>query len=173
MIARRSLLLAVLAIGLPVLTPGALAQASLSWRTYVNARFGYSIQLPLGLFEVEAGSENGDGLRLVETGGLAQIEVLGSQNAEGATPETFAAFLSDADRVRTVTYRTGGSRWFVLSGYYEQEPSESEELIFYTKYLFNRDHTAFAAFEISYPRSQKARFSRIVTRIEKSLRAPA
>jgi len=174
MITRRSVCLSLAsATLLPALPARVFAQGGPGWELYRNRRLGYSIDLPLGLFEVEAGSSNGDGLRLLEIGGPAQIEILGSENTRGVSPAQFADFFSDADRIDRITYRADGSRWFVLSGYYARESGEREDLVFYTKYLFNRDYSAFAAFEISYPESEKRRFDRVVTRIEKSLRAPA
>jgi len=174
MVSRRSVCLSLASAALLPALPGAsFAQSRADWEPYRNARLGYRIELPVGLFEVEAGSENADGLRLLEIDGPAQIEILGSENTQGVSPAEFADFFSDADRIDRITYRADGARWFVLSGHYAPEADETEDLVFYTKYLFNSDYSAFAAFEISYPLAEKRRFDRLVTRLEKSLRAPA
>ena len=173
MITRRAVCLSLASAALvPALPADVFAQSSVDWELYRNPRLGYRIELPLGPFEVEAGSDNGDGLRLLEVGGPAQIEILGSENTQGLSPAEFADFFSNADRIDSITYRANGSRWFVLSGYYAREANERDDLVFYTKYLFNRDNSAFAAFEISYPTREKRQFDRLVTRMEKSLRAP-
>ncbi len=111
-------------------------------------------------------------LSLSEVVGLGQIDVYGAENAEGLTPREFADVLEQAERVKEVTYRTGGRNWFVLSGYYRREGDEAEELIFYAKFMFSPDRSRLAAFEISYPLSEKQRFDAIVDRLERSLRAP-
>jgi hypothetical protein len=152
-----------------VLATGPQAQDA-GWQSFENADYGYRIALPLGMFEIR--ETQNDRLALFEIGGLAQIDVYAAENAEGLPPQAFIAVLEQADRIAEVTYRAGGRSWFVLSGYYRREGNELEDLIFYAKFMFNADYSRLAAFEISYPRAEKRRFDPIVTRLEKSLRAP-
>lgn len=148
----------------------AVAQSS-DWERYKNLAYGHQIDLPLSVFEIR--EESPAKLVLFETGGLGQIDVYGAENAELLTPQEFADALEQADRVKEVTYRTGGRNWLVLSGYYRREGDETEELIFYAKFMFSPDRSRLAAFEISYPLSQKRRFDPIVERLEDSFRGPA
>lgn len=161
-------LIAIAILLLGIIT--AVQAQSLDWQRYRNAAYGYRIDLPIGTFEVR--EQSPAKLSLFEVNGLGQIDVYGADNAEGLAPQDFARVLEDADRVKEVTYRTGGRNWFVLSGYYRRESGEIEELIFYAKFMFSSDHSRLAAFEISYPLSQKRRFDPIVDRLESSLRAP-
>jgi len=82
------------------------------------------------------------------------------------------AEVSRADRIREVTYRAQGRGWFVLSGYYQRDGEERQDLIFYAKFMFSSDRSVFSGFEISYPAANKRRLDRVVTRLEKSFRGP-
>ncbi len=140
------------------------------WQRYEDFDYGFRIDLPLGLFELR--ENEAERMTFFEVGGLGQIDIYGAENPEGLTPQEFMDVLEQADRIAEVTYRTGGRSWFVLSGYYRRERHEAEELIFYAKFMFSPDRSRLSAFEISYPLRDKRRFDPIVTRLEKSLRAP-
>lgn len=173
MTSRRTFCLALAGTTLASALPRAvLAAPAVQWQPYRNERLGYSIDLPLGMFELDQSGESRDSMVLHEVGGRAQIEILGSENTQNVKPRDYADFFGAADRIRNVTYRAHGASWFVMSGHYAREKGEAEDLIFYTKYLFSPDYSAFAAFEISYPESEKQRFDSVVTRLEASLRAP-
>jgi len=148
----------------------ALAQAP-AWERYENARFGFRIELPLGQFAPETPSDNGDGISLSEVGGQGQIDVFGSYNVDDSDLGALAALLENSERVREVTYRARGRSWLVLSGYYADQGAG--DIIFYAKFMFNADRSAVSALEVSYPRAEKDRYDAIVTRLEKSLSAPA
>ena len=141
------------------------------WRYYADDAYGFDIDLPLGVFEIDESPARG--LHLYEPSGFAEIEVYGADNPRGLPPRAFVEALEDADRIAEVTYRAEGRSWFVLSGYYADEEELGEPLIFYTKFMFSADLTRVSAFEISYPLSEKHRFDAVVTRIEKSLTPPA
>jgi hypothetical protein len=156
---RVATLLALLLCSLP-----ALAQ---EWRRYVHPELGFSISLPIGVFEV---SENtADRLQLSVAGGEAQLDVFGITNPEALSVAAFREMIEAADPARRITYRAGGRSWFVLSGFLE---GETEPTIFYAKFMLSRDGTSVSAFEISYPEDERARFDDMVERIEDSLTAP-
>lgn len=142
------------------------------WQTYEDPELGFRIELPLAQFEPIGADEGPEVLRLFERGGDAMIEVYGGQNPEGLSAAEFADMLAGADRIAEVTYRTGGRTWFVLSGYYQRLGFEEQELIFYAKFMFSPDLERFAAFEISYPATDKQRFDAVVERLEASFRSP-
>ncbi len=149
---------------------GASAQA-VNWDTYANSRLGYSIAVPLGAF-VPSPEGGVDGLTLLQVGGRGQIDIYGTANTQGLSPAEYADFIAGADRIREVTYSTGGNSWFVLSGFYNREGEDSTDLIFYTKYMFNAEGTALAAFEVSFPEEDKPFFAPIIEYMEDSLRPP-
>jgi hypothetical protein len=161
------------ALALLLLPASALAQGdggAINWTGYSDPDFGFSVDLPLGLFEpVE--QEAGLGLTLIEMDGTGQLSIYGGA-AAGLTLDQFAERLSAGEQVRTITYQTGGNSWFVLSGDYAPDDHGGPPLIFYTKVLLSPDGDSFSAFEISYPRHDKARYDAIVERIEGSITRP-
>ena len=142
---------------------------SVDWERYVDPQYGFSAELPYGVFEPLEDDGSG-GLTLGEVGGTGQISIYGG-DAGGLTLEGFAERLSAGEEVRSITYQAGGDSWFVLSGYYQPD-AEGERLIFYTKVLLSPDRETFSAFEISYDLDEKTRFDEIVTRIEDSFTRP-
>ena len=142
---------------------------SAAWERYVDPQYGFSAELPYGVFE-PLEDDDSRGLTLGEVGGTGQISIYGG-DAGGLTLEGFAERLSAGEEVRSITYQAGGDSWFVLSGYYQPD-AEGERLIFYTKVLLSPDRETFSAFEISYDLDEKARFDGIVSRIEDSFTRP-
>ncbi len=164
----RHLLAAVAATLLLTLT--ATGAPEIHWQTYDDPAFGYEVELPLGMFTGARREDNG--ITLVETGGRGQIDVYGAANPEGLSPREFEAELGDADRIREITYARRGRSWFVISGYYRREGEDSEDLIFYAKFMFSPDRERLSAFEASYPVSDKRRYDPIIERMEDSLTSP-
>jgi hypothetical protein len=139
------------------------------WRVFVDERYGFTIELPFGMFEIVEKTARGLSLRAPQT--EAAIEVYGSHSAAGFDPEQFVDAIVQADRVREVTYTAGGRSWFVLSGFYSGAEA-GDAVIFYTKFMFSADGTRLAAFEISFPAREKPRFEEVVERIEDSFTSP-
>lgn len=142
-----------------------------AWETYRNPAYGYEIALPGAPFAVEERAD-GEGVTLIDIAGRGQIDVYGAANAENLSPRDFESVLSQAERIRDVTYSVRGNSWFVLSGYYHREGDESDDLIFYAKFMFSRDRSRFAGFEASYPEADRARWEPIIEAMEDSFRAP-
>jgi hypothetical protein len=144
--------------------------ADVNWSLYTDPEHGFSAELPLGLFE-PIPSEGTPGIRLAEVGGEAEISLYGGP-ATGMTRDALEARLASGEQIATITYRTGGESWFVLSGFYEPTGPGDQE-IFYTKVLFSADHELFSAFEISFPAADKPRFEALVERLEDSFTRPS
>lgn len=142
-----------------------------AWETYENPIYGYAIALPGSPFAVEERAD-GQGLSLIDIAGRGQIDVYGAQNTQNLSPREFEAALGEAERIREVTYARRGNSWFVLSGYYHRDGDESDDLIFYAKFMFSPDGTRLAGFEASYPQADRARWDPIIETIEDSFRAP-
>lgn len=160
-------ILLVLASSMTIAT--AAAQGG-GWRPYNQPDLGYSIDLPDGFFE--SVEENDLGLVMDDEDYEVRLEVYGSPNLQGLSTSELMAAVEQADRIRDVTYRKRGNSWFVLSGYYQRDGHEADDLIFYAKFMFNADRTAFSAFEISYPVAYKRDLDQMVSDLEDSLRAP-
>jgi len=140
-----------------------------TWLPYTDPTYGFSAELPTGLFApVDTGET--PGIRLAEVGGDAQISLYGGP-AGGLTRDGLEERLSAGEQIATITYRAGGQSWFVLSGFY-QPVDGGEGEIFYTKVLFSPDNQSFSAFEISFPPEDKPRFEALVERLEDSFTRP-
>jgi hypothetical protein len=150
-----------------IMMPGALAQNSAGWEPYTDSSYGFSAELPLGVFEV-IDAEGTPGVALKEIDGQATVNLYGGP-AEGITREALEARLETGEQIRTITYRAGDESWFVLSGYYD---GAAIETIFYTKVLFSPDHRTFSAFEITFPAEDKPRFEALVERFEDNFTRP-
>jgi hypothetical protein len=153
-----------------LLTATAIGAPEPRWQTYEDPSYGFEVELPLGMFTGSRREEGG--VTLVETDGRGQIDIYGALNTEGLSVRDFEAALSDTDRIREITYARRGQSWFVISGYYRHEDDDSEDLIFYAKFMFSPDREHLSAFEASYPVSDKRRYDPIIERMEDSLTSP-
>lgn len=142
-----------------------------AWEFYENPTYGFEIALPGAPFAVEERAD-GQGVTLIDIAGRGQIDVYGAQNTENLSPRQFEAVLREAERIREVTYARRGTSWFVLSGYYFREGDDSDDLIFYAKFMFSPDRSRLAGFEASYPEAARDRWDPIIEEMEDSFRAP-
>jgi len=154
---------AALVLSLGLMGP---AQAD-DWKRYTSAATGFSISLPTDRFAIE--EETAGRLSLSEIDGTAQLDVFGVTNADRLTVAQFQDMMEAADPNRRITYRAVGKSWFVLSGYLADE---KDPTIFYAKFMLNGAGTALSAFEISYPKAEKAEYDQVVERLEASLTSP-
>jgi hypothetical protein len=139
------------------------------WQRYDNQRFGFAIALPAEGFNVLPQSTP-DRLELADTSGETLLSVYGGPNPVAGGLDAFADYLIDSGAVGELTYRRAGRTWLVLSGYLDGPTAE--KLIFYAKFMFSPDHSTLSAFEITYPRSAKARLDPVVERLEDTLTSP-
>ena len=148
---KRFLLLLLLA-----LPASALAQ---SWQPYVNARFGFAVEIPPG-FALVSEADNGDGRTY--TRGDATLAVW----AHYLTAGDFEEEVAD----RRVTYRQDGwdlsydrqtAGWASLSG------TRGGAILYHR--VVTLCEGAVASFKLDYPESMKAEISPLVGRLVKSL----
>ena len=120
------------------------ARADESYRTYQNARFGYSIVYPSGMLIPQPEADNGDGRKFRSRDGRITL----TQEFEHAR----AAWKTDGARV---TLSKLGSQFFALSGFIDDH-------IFYEKTVFYGD--TFCTMIWEYPQSDRQRLDGPVTR---------
>lgn len=160
--------LVIAVVAMVLMAPVAIAD---EWRRFSDPEFGYSIELPDEGFDAETDAAK-NGLTLYERGGRGQIDVYAFNNEDELSLEQVRDALSDADRIREITYSRSGASWFVVSGYYRRLEDEATDLIFYAKFMFSADRRSLSAFEASYPIGEKERYDPIIERIEDSLTRP-
>ena len=147
------------------------AAVAAEWRRYADPQFGYSVQLPDDGFEVETSPER-NGVTLFEIDGRGQIDVYAVEVDQQQSLAEIRRTISEAERIREVTYSHSGKSWFVLSGYYQRTDDEATDLIFYAKFLLSPDRRTLSAFEASYPVADKEFYDPIIERIEDTLTRP-
>jgi hypothetical protein len=125
------------------------------YKTYTNARYGYSISYPSNLLVPQGEADNGDGQAFRSKDGGAELRVYGSQNLG----DGLAGAYKEAQAGKSVTYKTMKGNWFVVSG-------RDGGKIFYQKTMFKGD--VFKTFIIEYDESQKSTYDAVTTRIARS-----
>ena len=164
-LARLELMTGGTAAGGPDLSPGAngtIVAADDGWSTYVNDRFGTTIDYPASQFTPMAPPANGDGRTFRSSDGQAQFFVFGQYNALGLGFAELIAYDKAHGGYDAVTYQRKGTGWYVLSGYKGRD-------IFYRKVLVQEGGELLSVFEITYPGSQKTAFDPIVSRMAASM----
>jgi hypothetical protein len=125
------------------------------YRTYTNARYGYSIAYPAHLLTPQGEADNGDGQIFRSRDGQAEMRVYGSQDLGGG----LAAAYAEAQDGKNVVYKTMKRNWFVVSGY-------NGEKIFYQKTMIRGGE--LKTFTIEYDESQKSTYDAVTARIARS-----
>jgi hypothetical protein len=151
---KRTLQLAVL--GAVLATPA--AAATPGWQRYSNPESGLTVDVPLGIFDRDAGpADSGPGRKFVTSDGRANLTVQTVANARGDTP---AAFLAAKGPPPGIVYRRVAKNFFVVSSF-------RDDMIWYNRCNFGRG--AANCVLINYPAREKARWDNVVTRISRSL----
>lgn len=135
-------------------TPSFITQR-VTYRTYSNARYGFSIAYPVGLLIPQGEPDNGDGQKFVSRDGRASLTAFGSHRLDRSLQDEFQS----AQENRSVTYKVLKRNMFVVSG------TENGK-IFYRKTLLRGD--VFKTFIIEYDEQERARFDAITTRVASS-----
>jgi hypothetical protein len=161
--------LGFLGIGLAlVLSPIGEVSAA-SWSRLIDPGGQFVIDVPTPSFRQEV-SDKASHKTFIEVDGAAIIDVYAGRNLKRMVPTAFIQELSHAPRIEDITYAAQGRSWFAISGHYVREGAGQGALIYYAKFVFTADLTRFAAFEISYPVTEKRAMDPVVTHLEKSLR---
>ncbi len=125
------------------------------YKTYTNARYGYSITYPAHLLTPQGEADNGDGQAFLSKDGSAEMRVYGSHDLGGGLAESYR----QAQEGREVSYKTMKGNWFVVSG-------RTGGKIFYQKTMHKAG--VLKTFSIEYDESRKATYDAITSRIARS-----
>jgi hypothetical protein len=125
------------------------------YKTYTNARYGYSISYPSNLLVPQGEADNGDGQAFLSKDGSAEMRVYGSQDLGGGLAESYR----EAQAGKEVSYKTMSGNWFVVSGH-------DGGKIFYQKTMLRKG--AFKTFIIQYDESRKSTYDAVTARIARS-----
>lgn len=131
----------------------------INYETYVNPRFGFSIEYPTFLTP-EPESDNGDG-RVFSNGKNEKIVVSAQYNILDYSIEELLQMCKNSID-GTITYSAQKSNWFVLSGI------NQENNIYYWKTILTNgiEYTVC----ITYPQDRKQIYNEIVNSVTESFR---
>ena len=132
-----------------------IANQRVAYRTYSNARYGFSIAYPVGILLPQGESDNGDGQKFVSKQGSATLLAFGSNRLDRSLQDEFQS----AQENRAVTYKVIKADMFVVSGH-------ANGKIFYQKTLLRGD--VFKTFIIEYDEEERGTFDAITARIARS-----
>lgn len=129
------------------------------YKTYNNARFGYSISYPSDLLKPQGEAANGDGQVFLGNG--AEMRVYGSNLLLNETlRKEYNALLEE--KGGSVSYKVFKNTFFVISG-------KENGKIFYQK-TFEDSDGAFITFMIEYDESKRKTYDAVVTKIVRSFK---
>ena len=148
----------------------AVGAGELDWETYVNSRFGFSIDIPAGFLRPLPPPPNGDGLGFENAERNVAVSVFGAMNALELTFDQYYQEALDDPQLGRVTYKRKTERWFVLSGYRTVEgPDGLQDVIFYQRLAIDDAGAAISGLNIVFPPVLKETMDPIVTRMSRSL----
>ena len=134
-----------------------------TWLTYQNDRYGTTIDYP-DMFKPEPPPDNDGGRAFKSTDG-ARFSVSASYGGIDSNLAEYRDFiLKNLKAGETVTYKTSGKNWFVISG-------TAGSNIFYERHMLSHGGEMTEDFVISYPAAAKAAYDPIVARMAKSFRS--
>jgi hypothetical protein len=152
-------LILIAAFSVFVFSQAVLAQSN--YKTYINARFGYSISYPADLLAPQGEADNGDGQIFKNRD--AEMRVFGSNMLlKGTLLKEFNSVVKEHGT--TVTYKTYRKNYFVVSAL-------SEGYIFYQKTIARSDGV-FITFMITYDEGKRKIYDDVVTHIVKTFDRP-
>jgi hypothetical protein len=126
-----------------------------TYRTYSNARYAFSIAYPVGILVPQGEPDNGDGQKFVSRDGRASLTAFGSNRLDRSLQDEFQS----AQENRAVSYKVLKRDMFVVSG------TENGK-IFYQKTLLRGE--VFKTFILEYDEQERATFDSITSRIARS-----
>jgi len=165
---------ASLALAVMVSAAGLSAAAQdFGWQPYVNARYGFSIDIPTEVLRPLPPPANGDGLAFENADRTVHVSVFGAMNALEFTFDQYYQAALDAPDLGRVTYKRKTDRWYVLSGYRTVDLGGApQEMIFYMRVAIDDGGTAISGLNMLFPPSLKEFMDPIVTRMSRSLTPP-
>jgi hypothetical protein len=163
--------LAALALCLAAASLNAAAGADTEYKTYVNPRFGYSVDYPDIFGQSEGSDESGDsdGIEFESGDGEYTLTIWGGDNATGSDGNALLEGRKNEVAHIVPDSEASGGGFYTIS-YSDDGGQDGNEHIFHEYGIVNKD--ARAAFVLRYPKDEEKRFAEMITRMKKSLALP-
>jgi len=126
------------------------------YKTYSNARFGYSVSYPADILIPQGESDNSDGQIFRSKDNHAEMRVFGRYNVQN---ETLRSAFQAAQEGKSVTYKVLRGNFYVVSGHEGGK-------IFYEKTMLKGD--TFKTFMIEYDERDASTYDAITARVARS-----
>ena len=136
-----------------------------TWRTYVNARFGFLLDYPAEIFTSMRQSANGDGVVLTSADGKARLSAYAINAPQAETPVRILRQLADREEPAETTYVRHGRTWGVISGYVQ-----GRQRIFYTRLTLACQGRVRLVMDMEYPSAHRQRYDALLARLADSMR---
>jgi hypothetical protein len=145
-----------------------LAWADESWTSYVNARFGYSVEYP-DIFSKTEAPDNGDGVWMQSDDENYRLTLSGGYNVLGEDGQArLAARLEEVSHI-VGDSATSGDGWYRVV-YSDDGGRDGSEHLFHEYGVINSEN--WASLILVYPLEEKERFTPMTERMESSLALP-
>jgi DnaJ domain len=125
------------------------------WRTYRNARFGFALRYPAGLFAFDVARSDAHVSTFVSRDGHAVLRIVAAENTARITPSSYRTVLMK-DRYAGAEFQPAPRRehWFALSGTLGDE-------VFLERVTFSCDGRSMHGWQMRYPSSQRATYDEL------------
>lgn len=134
----------------------------LTYKTYTNAGYGFSIDYPTNLIK-STQITNGDGLLFENNDGTVSLSVSGKNNISNETAESL--YNKDLSKLKvTPDYKSLVKNSYAISW-------KENGVAYYEYYTVGENNGSIQGFTIKYPVNQKDTYAPMVTRVYKSFKA--
>lgn len=129
-----------------------------SYKTYTNARYGFSISYPANFIEGKSPT-NGDGLRFTSPDNQATLSAAGGNVGNLSTRDMYE--MSKRSIKGTIGYNVLEDTWYVLTW------KENGKVFYRKDFVGSKSHNGFT---FSYPESMRGQYEPIVEELERSFK---
>ena len=158
---------AVFLIALLVVAPSA-SYADTEFKTYINARFGYSVEYP-DIFIDSKEPDNGDGIVFEDADGEYNLTIWGGYNVLGQNGSSLLEMCLERVAHIVPGSEKSGAGFYSIE-YSDDGGQDGVEHIFFEYGVINAD--MMAGFILKYPKESEVRFAEIKRVIQESLKIP-
>jgi hypothetical protein len=131
---------------------------------YFNEKFGFSLSLPVDVFEPASARNQVEGGLWVSGDGEARLLAVAGANEAGSSLPAYRQFVMQESYANaTIDYAPMRENWFVLSG-------KKDGRMFYERITFACDGRYIYGWQLTYPAAERARYDAIVEAVHKSYR---
>lgn len=132
--------------------------------TYYNHKFGFSLGLPVALFDPAAAKSQAEGSIWQSRDGQARLLAVATPNDAGTSLSAYRTFvMQQSYPTAQFDYAPVRDTWFVLSGRRDGE-------MFYERITFACDGRFIYGWQLTYPIAERRRYDAVVESIHRSYR---